>query len=1272
MYKKDSIIQGTLLNAIAVVLLWIPFPLAFAETHQHQVPEPGAIVLQTQGVDIYIPLDLNVIAKTTVFHLAASFAAMLPEMMAYSGYPPGRDLSRKMKRQLGWMLNGLNKLYYYSLFRTWVAENAYFMPEMTETAPPAPVSSITSQPPQPPGVHSTINLIPSFHFEKNLAGGLSALLAYLAEFSDPTLILNRTHTRFDNVASFSVHENDAEHIRLSATLLDAQNTTHHYRLGRHKDMFWIEQLNQQDMTQHMRVAWSIAHPEKQAARLSVQLLTTPLSPANAGQPLKLNIPLWITRHMLASGTTEMLSSFSRLVLNWQLPQKLSGRYSAKVKAGNRALNHRLNTKWLEKDTAPRSEANPLAQPATFVLSAHGKSVPMYSNGKKSSDAPNPPSGSPHKDSPPGRGGDEQGEDRHPDDNNSDDHNDGNGSDSKRAAPANARQEERSLLWQATEALYSHGSGEIPLDEAYRLVIGLSAAGLVQILPRDNVETSLWPLVMSQTLADFMKQYLGTGESIVGDPDANSEYVVHVSPAAFEEIIKHNEKVTKLIVARKKLYSAIDRALKKHCGASGYCYFGGEQVRRLVEANHYGYKPLFQGNLPVSLDVDVLLSHTRAQDFWQCIVDELKHQSLTDFTPEADLRSHEMSFSFSDPRPDLLFNLYKMSFTSQDVEKKYLPGLDFAIANKDIAGTFLSPETIIYDSIKRGCGPTATCRSKQLDRLRLLNILFPSVSLFNDLRNQLMPLKQGETLTFSTSRNVDIDETHLILARKDKEIQELKKAANGKLNAAKTKIASLKEELVQSKKQQQGLNKQLSSAQKGLDLLRKELLEGQENDQASHPESEEMLSQLHKKWGSERKFFESEINKKQKELDKQSGKNDRQSRKNSELNTMLKKYKNQVSESSEKLTSKDEEIDTLRKSIAQLAVNNLRLLQNEDFNRKTFVAITLAFIALIAKHFFDYFNQPSPERCDELNFAYARNLCFGIKNLDHQMFEIIKTMDQLSEHHRVVKYQIYSKSNNNNLKRLATSSNPEALKQHITQNEDSLLLVPDGHTYWEEMNPYELYQIVVSIRQGVIRNHSKITMALPDFIKVTVAYCGLMPNIDLQKECTNRTADRVFTQRHRRELEAINIEEPDLPPGKRFIAFLPIWDLTKKYMTWHDIWPYRLDDSGYHLLGNSTKKGDFDINCREIDSEAHFRVFTDMHWISEGLHACPNTHFNIKFASRDAVFWFSYEKSKTPVNFATSYDGNGKFKGAWEVSKNEKKPATNSSDKFIDRKSGVWE
>lgn len=40
---------------------------------------------------------------------------------------------------------------------------------------------------------------------------------------------------------------------------------------------------------------------------------------------------------------------------------------------------------------------------------------------------------------------------------------------------------------------------------------------------------------------------------------------------------------------------------------------------------------------------------------------------------------------------------------------------------------------------------------------------------------------------------------------------------------------------------------------------------------------------------------------------------------------------------------------------------------------------------------------------------------------------------------------------------------------------------------------------------------------------------------------------------------------------RVINFLPVWDITSEKLRWYDVWPYRLDNEGYAILGNATEK-----------------------------------------------------------------------------------------------------
>ena len=1254
------------------VLLWVLSLSVLAETDRFSDVTPETIELQAPGVVVRIPLDLTVMVKAAVFEMAASFASMLPEVMNYAGYHQLEQVGRNIGQWLGVRPAYSKWFYYYSFLLPWVAENFSPGGRSSEIIPPAPVSTITSpaKPPLQPG--SYMHLTPAFYFEKSLYGGLSALLGYLAELSESITTVNQSLVSFDKVASFSVLQNDNDQIRLFATILDAKNTAHNFTLGRHKEMFWIERFNQHDMTSDMRVAWSISSSNKQAARLSVQL--PPLVElANPGKLLEINIPARITERVLTSGTKKALGAFSELMLNWQLPKRLSYAFSGKPGTGSREFDQSLLPKRFVK-TDDFSLSNDVLQlPVTFLPESHAKSVPI-SSGQEEASGSFRPSSEPHQD----RHKDNDRSKKRRDEQEGDDHsgnNGGNAPSSQLPGPTGSGQGESSLLWQATEAFHSGSNVEISLEQAFGLMRDLSSVGMVQILPTDGVEMSHWPLVMSQPFADFLKLHLNVDEKIVGDPLPESEYVVGIGQGAFDQIVKHNEEVTKLIDVRRSLYSAIEKALKKHCGVSGHCYFGGEQVRRFIKDHNFGHKVLYKHNLPVSVDVDVLLPYTQAEEVIKRVSDELESDELdstglTDLTVNADTRSPMMAFSFSEARPDLHFNHYKLGFSSKDYDTKFLPGLDFAIASKNIDDTFLSPEAIIYESIKRGCGPTTDCRSKHLDRLRLLNTLFPSISIFSDLRTQIIPVRLGEAEHLPDSGEDTFDELHSRLTRKDEEIVQIKSAANERLNTAKNKITKVNEKLTEFEKQNKLLLNKLTLLQQVFDSQRKELVESQNNNK----ERSEMMGRLQKQieknsllqsdWESKEKELQSDISKIEQSLNAEKKEKDKLRRSNKELNNQLKTAQQEhqalLSSTEEKQVNQDESVQILTENNKRLWAIIHTLQHSNGALKATIGMIGFPSIVFVVNDLLKRYYRMTPAVCGQLNYKYSKNLCSVIEGLDVATLEIIKAMDQMTGRHRVVKYKVNSLNVNKGLlTRYFSDHNIDVLRKGIDQSNDLLLLVHESHTYWEIMNTDELAQIVLALGRGLTDNARKPVGTLEDYIQGTIAYCGYMPNERWQRECTDRALDRIFTRGFQpEEFSTVKIDEPDLQPGKRYIAFLPVWDVSGKRMTWHNVWPYRLDSNGYHLLGNSNQITEYNYKCDMADKEVYFRYFNGLKWAPVGMINC-NGGANIHYTNvrKDVVFWLSYYKNGRPyAHQAESYDDEGSLSEAWKNLRQNTEPS----------------
>ena len=1105
--------------------------------------------------------------------------------------------------------------------------------------------------------------------------------------------LNQSLVSTDKVANLSVLQNDNDTIRLSATILDDRNATHEFLLGRDKSTFWIERLNQEDITPAMRVVWNAVQPGSQAVRLSVQL-PDPVSQTNPGKLWRIKIPEWLIRHLLAKSTAETLRDFSELILNWHLPQIASGLFSESPKSVNKRCNSLMNPLWHSKkdikwlreaalnnipappsfprrresttvvDPRLRGDDDGIFLPATSLsdglstvnlMLSNSKSVPTSPNQEQTNAAPLSTSGTDqttksNNDIIRRRGSQE-------DDNVSDKNNgDGNNPSANSADSKLTHQETSSLLWQLTEALYSHDTIQISLDECYQIISGLSSVGLAQALPINLVQMSQWPLVMSKSLVHFLRNYLNADESIIGEPVAGSEYVFKVSPKAFEQLMKEHRKVTELIEARKTLYSLLNELLNDYCGSEGHCYFGGEAVRAFIRKHYYGYNPLFKDNLPVSSDIDVLLPFTNVESFKKFITDKLAGYTLT-----GDLRTPRMAFAFSDARPGLFFNAYKVEFSLDHFDKELLPGLDFAIANQKLEGTFLSPEAIVYESIKRGCGPTTDCRSKHVDRLLLLNALFPSVSMFNDLMQQLIPGPQTEQ--FLNNR---------LVFEKEQEILHLKQKAKIRLKEAQVKREKLKIDLSASEEQNQALKDNLKYLQKAFNTQREELIKSQNNSEKLSIKLNELYSKgkdkgandEQEKWKLKVKALESNLGTGQKKLEKEKDKNLQLASENKNIKRSFGHQKEQLGKSESTLIKKDKKILKLSNKNNHLQEQIKVLNRQKKIDRKVgfgFLAITsIASIAMVTKEILKYYHKMTPAVCGQLSYEYSKRVCSLIEGLDTPTLEIIKTMDRLSGHHRVVKYKVFSANlETGQLSRAINDPDMSVLRKTVTHNGHSLLLLYESHTYWENMNVDELVQIVLALSHRMTNNSRKPVGTLSDYIEGTIAYCGYMPNERWQRECTDRAIDRISTQGYLpEEFNTVKIDEPDVQTNKRYIAFLPVWNVSKQRMVWHDVWPYRLDANGYHLLGNSSELTAYKYECDELGREAQLRLFIKLQWQHFGNTQCGhNMYAQLNNVPKNVVIWFSYyDRHKRYIHQAESYDEQGAFLNAWKNPPKNPKPS----------------
>ncbi|UYM16113.1 hypothetical protein [Endozoicomonas euniceicola] len=1248
-----------------MILLWCLSLSAFAEPDRSQ-DEPDSFDLQAQGIIIQVPLDLTVIGQAAVIQIAASFAAMLPAAVQhYNGYEPLAPLTLKMVQQFGWVLSYLNRPYQYSLLHPWIVHCLAPKAGFSKFSPPAQeTSTITSEGKPRHRNLPQIALDPSFHVEKNLSGGLSALIGYLAELSGTNTPLNQPLVSTDKVANLSVLQNDNDNIRLSATILDGRNATHEFLLGRDKSTFWIERLNQKDITPAMRVVWNAAQPGSQTIRLSVQL-PDPVSQTSPGKLWRIKIPEWLTRHLLAKSTAEALKGFSELILNWRLPQIASGLFSESPKSVNKRCNSLTAPLWHSKN-----DIKWLSDSLSTVnlMLSNSKSVPTSPSQEQNGAAALSTSGTGQttkSDNDIIRRHDSQEDDNVSDKNNGDDNNpSAHNTDSKLA-----HQEVNSLLWQVTEAFYSHDTIQISLDESYQIISGLSSVGLAQVLPVNLVQMSQWPLVMSKSLVHFLRNYLNADDSIIGEPLAGSEYVYKVSPKAFDQLMKEQTKVAELIEARKTLYSLINELLDDYCGSEEHCYFGGEAVRAFIRKHFYGYNPLFKGNLPVSNDIDALIPDTDVETFVQFITDK-----LTGYTLKGDLRTPNLAIAFSDARPGLFFNVYKLEFSLDRFDKELLPGLDFAIANQKLEGPFLSPETIVYESIKRGCGPTTDCRSKHVDRLLLLNALFPSVSMLNDLMRQLIPGSQTEEFS-----------TNSLVLTKEQEIAQLKQVAKTRLKEAQIKRDKLKTDLFMSKEQNQALEGKLASLQKTFDtqeeliksqkgkltylqkafnIQREELMESQRN-------SEQLSIKLNKvrskgvndekeNWKLKVKALESDLSTGQLELEKEKEKSFKLNNKNIKMKLSLTHQKEQLTTSESTLAEKDEKIQTLSDKNKHLQEQIKALYRQKKYLKVGFGFLAIPSIAMVTKEILKHYHKMTPVVCGQLSYEYSKRLCSFIKYLDSATLEIIKTMDRLSGHHRVVKYKVFPANlETGQLSHAINDPDMYVLRKTVALNGHSLLLLYESHTYWENMNVDELAQIVLALSHRITNNSRKPVGTLADYIEGTIAYCGYMPNERWQRECTDRAIDRIFTQGYLpEEFNTVKIDEPDVQTNNRYIAFLPVWNVSKQRMTWHDIWPYRLDTNGYHLLGNSSEQTAYNYKCDEPDKESQLRLFIKLKWQHFGNASCDrNMHVQLINVPKNVVIWFSsYHRYKYYINQARSYDEQGIYLNAWRNPSNNLKPS----------------
>ncbi|UYM14097.1 hypothetical protein [Endozoicomonas euniceicola] len=286
-------------------------------------------------------------------------------------------------------------------------------------------------------------------------------------------------------------------------------------------------------------------------------------------------------------------------------------------------------------------------------------------------------------------------------------------------------------------------------------------------------------------------------------------------------------------------------------------------------------------------------------------------------------------------------------------------------------------------------------------------------------------------------------------------------------------------------------------------------------------------------------------------------------------------------------------------------------------------------------------------CGNISRYGFRQLCLNPVNDDRLGRDILEVMDSLPDEYRIISYRIFlANMDQGTMVPVKSKVASEIKKAKKGLNEYHHLMMAHSRHYplWQ-MTAQQLLQIKKGI-SSAWKAEGK-PGSLYKAAKGIIDYCGLMPDSIRQEECSREALIKLRSNRSLNN--SVIFKGRDIKPSEKnwFIAFLPVWGFSRSgKLTWHDVWPYRLDSKGYTILGSAELDEPFLYKCDSSRGKKE-SIFTRLKWIGIKSDSCLGEGIFYITRSKNSVFW-SRSLYRDDKHYVESNDNRKTFYGgAWE-------------------------
>ena len=286
-------------------------------------------------------------------------------------------------------------------------------------------------------------------------------------------------------------------------------------------------------------------------------------------------------------------------------------------------------------------------------------------------------------------------------------------------------------------------------------------------------------------------------------------------------------------------------------------------------------------------------------------------------------------------------------------------------------------------------------------------------------------------------------------------------------------------------------------------------------------------------------------------------------------------------------------------------------------------------------------------CGNISRYGFRQLCLNPVNDDRLGRDILEVMDSLPDEYRIISYRIFLANMDQGTMvpvKSKTASQIKKAKKGLNEYHHLIMAHSRHYPLWQ-MTAQQLLQIKKGI-SSAWKAEGK-PGSLYKAAKGIIDYCGLMPDSIRQEECSREVLIKLRSNRPLNN--SVIFKGRDIKPGEKnwFIAFLPVWGFSRSgKLTWHDVWPYRLDSKGYTILGSAELDEPFSYKCDSSRGKKE-SIFTRLKWIGIKSDSCLGEDIFHIIRSKNSVFW-SRSLYRDDKHYVESNDNRKTFYGgAWE-------------------------